>query len=58
MLKLEKLSGSIREASSTGRLVKSKVMKKIWPWNIQRRQCKIKVTLRLDAKSQGGLGYF
>ena len=35
VIELEKLSGSILEASSTGRIVKSKEMKKIWPWNIQ-----------------------
>ena len=58
VIELEKLSGSILEASSTGRIVKSKEMKKIWPWNIQCGQCKIKVILRLDAKSQGRLEYF
>ena len=58
VIKLEKLSGNIIEASSIGRIVKSKEMKKIFPWNIQCEQCKIKVTLRLDAKSQGQLEYF
>ena len=38
--------------------MKSKVMKKIWPWNIQCGQYKMKVMLGLDAKSQGRLEYF
>ena len=58
IIKLEKLSGNIIEASSTGRIVKSKEMKKIFPWNTQCEQCKIKVMLWLDAKSQGQLEYF
>ena len=35
VIELEKLSRSILEAFSTGRIVKSKEMEKIWPWNIQ-----------------------
>ena len=58
VIELEKLSGSILKASSTGRIVTSKEMKKIWPWNIQCGQCKIKLMLRLDPKSQGRLEHF
>ena len=49
-MELEKISASI--------LVKSMEMKKIWRWNIQYGQCKIKVMLTVDAKSQGRLEYF
>ena len=38
--------------------MKSNEMKKIWSRNIQSGQSKIKVMLRLDAKSQGRLEYF